>query len=62
MEGFVVSRWENRWFEGIEKNQQWVREGKIKYRETVTNGFENIFSTFTDMFKGKNIGKTIVKV
>jgi prostaglandin reductase 1 len=62
MEGFIVYRWKNRWNEGSEKNLAWIREGKLIYKETVTEGFENIFKAFTGMLKGSNIGKAIVKV
>ena len=62
MEGFIVTRWGNRWMEGIEQNLKWVQEGKIKYRETITDGFENTFKAFTDMLKGVNYGKAIVRV
>ncbi|KAJ8927849.1 hypothetical protein NQ314_019651 [Rhamnusium bicolor] len=62
MEGFIVHRWQDRWFEGIEQNKKWIQEGKLKYRETVTDGFENMFNAFTDMLKGGNFGKAVVKV
>ncbi|XP_014203990.1 prostaglandin reductase 1-like [Copidosoma floridanum] len=61
IKGFVVLRWVDRWMEGIEKNLAWIREGKLKYRETVTEGFENMFDAFVGVLKGKNIGKAIVK-
>lgn len=62
MEGFIVHRWLDRWFEGIEQNRTWIQEGKLKYRETVTDGFENIFKAFADMLNGVNYGQAIVKV
>lgn len=62
MEGFVYLRWQDRWHEGIEQNQNWIREGKLKYRETITEGFENMPKAFTDMLQGGNWGKAIVKV
>lgn len=62
MEGFMVTRWSDRWMEGIEKNLEWIREGKIKTRETFTKGFENMFEAFMGLFKGENIGKAIVQV
>ncbi|KAJ8923379.1 hypothetical protein NQ315_001937 [Exocentrus adspersus] len=62
MEGFIVHRWLDRWFEGIEQNMKWIQEGKLKYRETVTEGFENMFKAFTDMLRGGNTGKAIVKL
>ncbi|XP_043265756.1 prostaglandin reductase 1-like [Colletes gigas] len=62
VEGFIVSRWNDRWSEGVSKNLQWIREGKLRYRETVTRGFENTFDAFVGMLQGKNIGKAIVQV
>ncbi|RZB38986.1 prostaglandin reductase 1 [Asbolus verrucosus] len=62
MEGFIVHRWLDRWFEGIKQNKQWIKEGKLKYRESVTEGFDNMFKAFVDMLQGGNTGKAIVKV
>ncbi|XP_018394900.1 PREDICTED: prostaglandin reductase 1-like [Cyphomyrmex costatus] len=62
MEGFIVKRWSDRWNEGIMQNLQWIREGKLRYRETVTKGFENMFDAFIGMMRGDNIGKAIVQV
>ncbi|CAH1977914.1 unnamed protein product [Acanthoscelides obtectus] len=62
MEGFIAHRWLDRWFEGIQQNMKWIEEGKLKYRETVTHGFENMYSAFADMLRGGNTGKAIVKV
>lgn len=62
MEGFYVYRWTNRWYEGIEQNKKWIEEGKLKYRETVTDGFDNLFEAFVGMLKGDNYGKAVVKV
>ncbi|XP_076278691.1 prostaglandin reductase 1 isoform X2 [Lasioglossum baleicum] len=62
IEGFIVTRWNKRWMEGILKNLQWIQEGKIKTRESVTKGFENMFEAFSGMLKGKNTGKAIVQV
>ena len=36
-------------------------QGKLKYRETVTEGFDNMFDAFAGLFKGENIGKAVVK-
>ncbi len=40
----------------------WVREGKVTYREDVTDGLDNAPAAFTGMLEGKNFGKTLVKV
>ncbi|NXS90543.1 PTGR1 reductase, partial [Jacana jacana] len=62
MEGFIVSRWANRREEGLKALLKWVMEGKVKYREQVTEGFENMPTAFIGMLRGENIGKAIVKV
>lgn len=63
MEGFNVHvRWSNRWMEGIEGNLKWLQEGKIKFHETLTEGFENMPTAFIDLFRGANTGKAIIRV
>jgi NADPH-dependent curcumin reductase CurA len=41
---------------------QWLREGKMKYREDVVDGFENTVVAFKGLFSGQNFGKLIVRV
>lgn len=62
MEGFLVWRWTDRWIEGIQANLKWIKEGKLQWQETVTEGFENVPAAFMDMLKGGNTGKAVVKV
>lgn len=61
MQGFIVWSYNARWFEGITTLQTWIDEGKIKYRETTTDGFENMPQALIDLLEGKNTGKAIVK-
>jgi prostaglandin reductase 1 len=62
MEGFIVSRWSDRWMEGITEMGKWIEGNKIKYHETITLGFENMPKAFMEMLRGKNTGKAVVKV
>ncbi|KAK9886589.1 hypothetical protein WA026_017516 [Henosepilachna vigintioctopunctata] len=62
MEGFLVTRWVDRWDDAVTENAQWLKEGKLSTRETVTKGFENTFKAFTDMLSGANFGKAIVEL
>ncbi|XP_070614269.1 prostaglandin reductase 2 isoform X4 [Erythrolamprus reginae] len=41
---------------------QWIKEGKLKVKETVVEGLENIGAAFVSMMSGGNIGKQIVLV
>lgn len=60
--GFIVTNFMNKFPEGVRQLGQWIAEGKIKYRETIVEGFENMPSAFLGLFKGENIGKQLVKV
>lgn len=62
MEGFVVHRWSKRSQEAFQQNLDWIKEGKLKYKESVTEGFENMFDGFIGMLRGENIGKAVIKV
>jgi NADPH-dependent curcumin reductase len=41
---------------------QWVREGKLKYREDVVDGIANAPQAFMGLLQGKNFGKLLVRV
>ncbi|KAJ0176533.1 hypothetical protein K1T71_007712 [Dendrolimus kikuchii] len=62
IEGFLVNQFADRTHEGINQNLKWVKEGKLKYKEYVTDGFESAAKAFIGLFKGDNTGKTLVKV
>ena len=42
--------------------EAWVREGKLKYRETIERGLENTGRALVSLMRGGNIGKQVVKV
>jgi NADPH-dependent curcumin reductase CurA len=62
MKGFIVSDYAEHNKEGLIQLSQWVREGKIRYRENIVEGFENTVDAFLGLFRGDNIGKQLVKV
>lgn len=62
MKGFTVGDYQDRSSEGLAALTKWVKEGKIKYRENIVEGFENTPKAFLGLFKGENIGKQLVKV
>ena len=62
IEGFLVGRYYNRSHEAIRDMVQWIKEGKLKFEETIIEGIENIPQAFQVMMKGKNLGKVVVKV
>jgi NADPH-dependent curcumin reductase CurA len=41
---------------------QWLREGRIKYKEDITDGLENAPRELIGLLRGKNFGKKIIRV
>ena len=39
-----------------------IKSGEIRYREDITDGFENAPATFLGMLEGRNFGKTLIRV
>jgi len=39
-----------------------IKSGEVRYREDITDGFENAPATFLGMLEGRNFGKTLIRV
>lgn len=59
---FVVFEWQDRYKEATEQLGKWIKEGSLKYRESIGEGLENAPELFRGMLKGKNFGKQLVKI
>ena len=62
MKGFIITEYAARFSEGVSQLAQWLAAGKLKYAESVMEGFENTPKAFIGLFTGDNLGKQIVKV
>ena len=62
MEGFIVSTHWDLLGEFHRDLAQWVKEGKVTWRETVREGIEAAPDAFAGLFKGENLGKMLVKL
>ncbi len=60
--GFIVSDFAARHGDFLRDMSQWVREGKVKYKEFVTDGLERAPEAFMGLLKGANFGKQLVRV
>jgi NADPH-dependent curcumin reductase CurA len=60
--GYIISDHYDRFPEFLAKAQEWLREGRLHYRETVVEGIENAPKAFLGLLRGENIGKMLVKV
>ncbi|KAH9640704.1 hypothetical protein HF086_007275 [Spodoptera exigua] len=62
IQGIHADRWFDRRDELIADCTDWILSGKLRPREHITEGFENIFDAFVGMLKGENYGKAVVKL
>ena len=62
MQGFIISNYRSQFSNGSKQLATWVKEGKIKYNETIVKGFDKLPEALLGLFEGENIGKMIVKV
>jgi hypothetical protein len=62
MRGFIITAYAARFSEGVTELAGWLAAGKLKYAESVVEGFENTPQAFIGLFSGENLGKQIVKV
>ncbi|MES3008337.1 MAG: NADP-dependent oxidoreductase [Pseudomonadota bacterium] len=59
---FVVTEWMERWPEATVQLGRWVKEGRIKYSESIGVGLENAPQLFRGLLRGRNFGKQLVKI
>jgi NADPH-dependent curcumin reductase CurA len=62
VQGFLVFSYADRYREGAEKLAEWVKAGRLRYRETITDGIENAPRAFIGMLHGANTGKQLVRL
>ncbi|XP_028397896.1 prostaglandin reductase 1-like [Dendronephthya gigantea] len=62
IQGFIVSQFATEYPAGRKELVKWIKEGKIKIKEHITNGFENLPKALIELFTGSNFGKAVVMV
>ena len=60
--GFIVWDFNSRYGSAMQRMGEWVRTGRIKYREDIVAGIENAPRAFIGMLRGDNFGKMQVKL
>jgi hypothetical protein len=61
-QGFLVSDYADRFSEGLRGMSEWLKQGRLRYREDIAQGLENAPRAFIGMLQGRNLGKQLVQV
>ena len=62
MRGFIVFDFREDQPEFLSTTSTWLKEGRIRYREDIVEGFEKAPEAFFGLLQGKNFGKLLVRV
>ena len=62
LQGYIITDHGDRFGEFARQATEWVRDGRLQYRETIVEGIENAPSAFLGLLRGQNIGKMLVAV
>ena len=62
MQGFVVMDYRERYPQAQAALAQWVREGRIRYREDVLDGIEQAPGAIAGLYRGENLGKRLIRI
>ena len=62
LRGFVVLDYLDRFPEGIAQLAEWVMTGRLKFREEIVDGLDEILPTFLRLFDGSNQGKLVIRI
>jgi NADPH-dependent curcumin reductase CurA len=60
--GFIVWDFASQYPEFLADVSGWLREGRIKYREDITDGLENAPRELIGQLRGENFGKKVIRV
>jgi NADPH-dependent curcumin reductase CurA len=62
LRGFIVWDFAGKLGDFLRDAGEWVRTGRLKYREDIVEGLENAPAAFLGLLQGKNFGKMLVKI
>ena len=60
--GFIVGDFASQFPKFLSDMVPWIKEGKVKYREDITDGLENAPRELIGLLRGENFGKKIIRI
>jgi NADPH-dependent curcumin reductase CurA len=62
LRGFIVSDFAAKQADFLRDAGEWVRTGRLKYREDIVDGLEQAPAAFLGLLQGRNFGKMLVRI
>ena len=60
MQGFLLGDYEDQLPKGRQDLAKWIGEGRLRHREDIRTGFENIPAVYSEIFTGGNEGTLLI--
>src|SRR6202521_3277134 len=60
MTGFLIFDYQHRYEEAVARLADWVRAGRIQYREDISEGIEACPDAIAGLYRGENLGKRLI--
>jgi NADPH-dependent curcumin reductase len=62
MQGFLLFDYVDRYAEGLRQLTEWIRAGRIHYREDILDGIEQAPGSIAGLYRGDNLGKRLIRI
>jgi len=62
MQGFIVFDYQHRYEEAVSRLADWVRAGRLHYREDILDGIEQAPGAIAGLYRGENLGKRLIRL
>jgi NADPH-dependent curcumin reductase CurA len=62
MSGLLIFDHAHRYEEAVARLAGWVREGKLRYREEISEGIEHCPGAIAELYRGENLGKRLIRL
>jgi NADPH-dependent curcumin reductase len=60
MAGFLIFDYQHRYEEAVTRLAEWIRQGRLRYREEISEGIENCPGAIAELYRGENLGKRLI--
>lgn len=62
MEGFIIFDHAERYDEAMDQLAEWVKAGKLRYREDILEGLDACPDSIAGLYRGENLGKRLIRL
>src|SRR5262249_29621178 len=62
MAGILIFDYQHRYEEAVARLAEWVRDGRLRYREDISDGIENCPGSIAGLYRGENLGKRLIRL